>query len=268
MHQKIGRLAELARHAPVPPHPDAAEAGRSAFTRGVDAVLIWMRRHARPVHSVGASLLGAALFAYAWLVGHTVRLITLGACQWPDLPERCVLALWHGSLPSALGAIGKRRPQSQMVVLISTEPRGDSLEVLCRKLGLAVIRGDWEHHGWLALARVAEAVSRGACAVITPDGGGPRCLARVGAVVLAAAADAPLLAIGAECRPGITELHKWDKPRNPLPFGRIVVSIAEPLVFSDFEDAPALESARVTLQKALDQVQGQARRALGLPPEE
>ena len=74
--------------------------------------------------------------------------------------------------------------------------------VLCRLCGLRVIRGDWEHHGWPAVTRMTDVMAKCSCAVITPDGGGPRCTARAGALVLAAAADVPLVAIGAECRPG------------------------------------------------------------------
>ena len=139
--------------------------------------------------------------------------------------------------------------------------------VLCRLLGLRVIRGDWEHRGWPAVRRMATAVAEGTCAVITPDGGGPRRTARAGALVLAAAANVPLLAIGADCRPSIREPHKWDKPRNPLPFGRIAISIEEPLHLDEFHDPSDLESARLRLEQALEDANCKARHALGLTPE-
>ena len=139
---------------------------------------------------------------------------------------------------------------------------------LCRRLGLRVIPLDWEHPGWPAVTRSAELVAAGACAVITPDGGGPRRMARAGALVLAAAAGAPLFAIGAECRPALSEPHKWDRQRTPLPFSRIAISIEEPLLFSDFPDVAAMESGRIALQKALDEARRKVRHRLQLACED
>jgi lysophospholipid acyltransferase (LPLAT)-like uncharacterized protein len=84
--------------------------------------------------------------------------------------------------------------------------------------------------------------------------------------VLAAAAGVPLVAIGAECRPAIPEPHKWDQPRNPLPFGRVAISIEEPAHLEEFRDASDIESARLRLEQALDHAHQKARQALGLTP--
>lgn len=229
--------------------------------------MFWIRRSMPPVHWLGAAVFGFVLFLYAWLVAHTTRLVAAGARQWPDVAEPCVLAVWHGGAPSLLAILAKWRPRRPLVIMIATEPRGDSLTVLCRLLGLRVIRGDWEHHGWEAVARTAQLVAGGACAVITPDGGAPRRVARPGTLVLAAAAGAPLVAIGADCRPALREPHKWDQPRNPVPFGSIAVVISEPLQFHDFEDASAVEAARLRLQQELQAAAASARRALKLTPE-
>jgi lysophospholipid acyltransferase (LPLAT)-like uncharacterized protein len=262
MTPKITRLAELVRHSGTPPHLSAPAAGRNTFTRTLDRWLLWVRRYVPPLHWTGAVVSGLGMFAYAWLVARTSRIVSPGARQWPDVPERSVLAIWHGSAPSFMVALAKLKPRSPITIMVATEPRGDALMVLCRLLGLRVIRGDWEHHGWPAVTRVADAVAKGSCAVITPDGGGPRRTARPGALVLAAAADVPLVAIGAECRPAVTEPHKWDKPRNPVPFGRIAISLEEPLYFEEFQDASDVESARLRLQQALDHADQMAAEAV------
>ena len=268
IHQRMERMAELVRLVSSPSVPSATKAGRNAFTRFIDGQLLWVRRHARLVHRLVATLLGGSLFGYVWVLGRTTRMLSLGPTKWPDVPERCVLAIWHGCAPSLLAAIAKHKPRAALVILISTEPRGDALQVLCRLLGFRVIRGDSEHHGWPSLARVAEAVAAGACAVITPDGGTARGVARAGVVALAAAADAPLVAVGVDCRPGIGQPHKWDRARNPVPFGRIGISVADPMAAGDFQDAAALEAARQRLQQRMDSAQSEARRALGLSAKE
>lgn len=261
----MARLAELVRHTSAPPHPSAPAVGRNAFTRAVDRLILWIRSYLPPLHWAGAALFGLTMYLYAWMAGRSSRLVAVGSKNWPDFPEHCVLAIWHGSAPTLLAAIAKSRPQSPLAILVATEPRGDALMILCRLLGLRVIRGDWEHHGWPALAQLSDAVAAGASAVITPDGGGPRHMARAGALVLAATARAPLVPIGAECRPAISEPHKWDKQRSPLPFGRIAIAIEPSLEFDDFPDAAALESGRRLLQERLRHAWLNARQTLQLP---
>lgn len=259
-------MAELVRHS-TPHPPNASAAGRNAFTRGVDRLILWIRRYLAPLHWTGAVLFGVTMYVYAFLVGRTARMVTVGSRKWPELPERCVLALWHGSAPSLFGALAKCKPATTVAIMVATEPRGDALFVLCRLLGLRVIRGDWGHHGWPALKQIAEIVAAGACAIITPDGGGPRQSARAGVLVLAAAAGVPLIPIGAECRPAIGEPHKWDKARNPLPFGRIAISIEEPIQFAEFHDAAEIETSRLCLEQALNRAKSRAQKALQLTPD-
>lgn len=264
MTEKIERLADLVRKAGATTHPDAGAAGRSAFTQRIDAVLLWMRKYAPPVHWLGAGASGLTLYVYAWIAGKTARLSSMGERAWPDVPERCVLAIWHDSAPSLLAAIAKAKPTVRLAIMVSTEPRGDSLQVLCRLLGIEVIRGDWEHHGWQSVVRLARLAEEGACIMITPDGGGPRRMARAGALVLAAAADVPLVVMGADCQPALREPNKWDQPRNPVPFCQIAIAMEAAVRFGDFEDAAAMDAARVTLERSLNGAASKASRALAL----
>lgn len=148
-------------------------------------------------------------------------------------------------------------------LLVSNDARGDCIALFCRWLGFEIVRGDAQGGGWKALTEMANQVHNGAGALITPDGGGPPFFARVGAAALASAAGRPLIPVGADCSPSVFEGHKWDKPRNPLPYGRIAVACGEPLTFPPFEDAAALERARQQLQEALDRAAVEARGALG-----
>jgi lysophospholipid acyltransferase (LPLAT)-like uncharacterized protein len=148
-------------------------------------------------------------------------------------------------------------------LMVSGDARGDCVALFCRWLGFEIVRGDAEHGGWKALIQIANAVHHGATALISPDGNGPPCIARVGAAALASAVRVPLIPVGADCRPSVFERHKWDNARNPLPYGRIAVACGEPLMFPSFEDAPSLEKARQQLQDALDRAAAEARGALG-----
>ena len=127
--------------------------------------------------------------------------------------------------------------------MVARNPRGDCLALLCRMLGLRVVRGESAGGGWSELTQLAHEVELSGCAVLTADGGGPALVAKVGAVALASATGAPLLAVGTDCRPAIVDWHKWDKARNPVPFGRVAITLGEPWRLSTLTDMASVEQA-------------------------
>jgi lysophospholipid acyltransferase (LPLAT)-like uncharacterized protein len=151
-----------------------------------------------------------------------------------------------------------------MAIMIARDPRGDCLALFCRLLGLRVVRGESGESGWDALAELARRMTRGVCAAITADGGGPARVAKVGAVALASATGAPLLPVCADCRPAIYERHKWDRVRTPLPFGHIDIALGQPRDYRALTDLASIEEARRLLQDALNEVAATARRAIGM----
>jgi lysophospholipid acyltransferase (LPLAT)-like uncharacterized protein len=137
--------------------------------------------------------------------------------------------------------------------MVARDPRGDSLSLLCHLLGLGVVRGDREQGGWEALIELAGEIERGACVIITADGGGPAREAKTGAVALASATGAPLIALGADCHPALSMPHKWDAPRNPIPFCRLAVTTSESYHCPFPLDLPSLEQSRCRLQSILNE---------------
>jgi hypothetical protein len=245
----------------------SSELGRNLLTRAVDAGISVARRFAPPLHWLGAAIFAAALFIYAWLLALTVRLTTTGERQWPDLPVPCVLAMWHGCVNSWVAAMTFKRPREPLAIMIARDPRGDSLALLCRWLGMRVVRGESGERGWEALAELAREMSRGASAVMTADGTGPALVAKVGAVALASATGAPLIPTGADCRPAIQARRKWDQVRTPLPFGRLTVALGRPHQYPVFTDLSSIEQARRRLEDSLNEVASAARDKAGIQPE-
>lgn len=244
------------------PLASPADQDRRLFTQAVDAVFLFTRTHLLPLHLAGAAISAVILFIYAWILVLTVRVINAGQVRWPDFPVGCVLAVWHGSAPSLLIALRARMPRAPVAIMVARDPRGDCLALLCRLLGLRVIRGDSEHGGWEALVELAREIERGACVLITADGGGSAREAKVGAVALASATGRPLIALGADCRPAIFERHKWDSARTPLPFGLVAIVIGKSRVLPLFKSAPEVDAAREWLQSALNNALHTCRRAL------
>ena len=91
-------------------------------------------------------------------------------------------------------------------------------------------------------------------ALITVDGGGPRRIAKVGAVALAAATGAPLVAVGVLSRPAIVQPGKWDRTRIPVPFARVSVVIGESIRLSTPSSIETIEKNLADLQQALNGV--------------
>jgi lysophospholipid acyltransferase (LPLAT)-like uncharacterized protein len=225
--------------------------GRNVLTRTLDTVFALERKYLLPLHWLVAAVTSVILFLYVRLVALTSRLITTGSQEWPDVPTPSVLALWHHDAPSLLVAFAKRRPRTRMVIMISLDPRGDTLALLCRLVGLGVVRGDSHERGWDALLQLAHELMNGACVILTADGGGPARIAKVGAVALASSVGVPLIPVAANCRPAIEERHKWDAARNPLPFGSLFVLLGLARRFEPFEERSSIEEARSWLEATL-----------------
>lgn len=231
-----------------------ADTGRNSWTRTIDLLFAFVRTHALPLHRLSVLVTAVILYCYARLVALTSGLRTAGERMWPDIPAGCVLALWHRDAPSLLVAFLMRRPQTPCSIMIAGDSRGDYLALLCRLAGLNVVRGSSEGHGWQALGRLANALQNGACVIITADGGGPTHVAKVGAVALASSVSALLLPLALDCYPAIEERHKWDRARNPLPFGSILVAVGSGRVFDPITKPEEIERARAWLEEDLDRI--------------
>jgi lysophospholipid acyltransferase (LPLAT)-like uncharacterized protein len=260
---RLRQIEELIKQSGDRPPRKSSELGRNLLTRAVDTGIRAVRRFAPPLHWLGAAIFAGVLFIYAWLLALTVRLTTTGERQWPDLPAPCVLAMWHGCVNSWVVAMTAKQPRAPLAIMIARDPRGDSLALLCRWLGMRAVRGESGERGWEALAELARKMSRGASAVITADGTGPALVAKVGAVALASATGAPLIPTGAACRPAIHARRKWDQVRTPLPFGRVAVALGHSHQYPIFADLLSIEQARCRLEDSLNEVASAARSKAG-----
>ncbi|MEW6127247.1 MAG: DUF374 domain-containing protein [Acidobacteriota bacterium] len=238
------------------------ESQRNLWTRSFDTILAFFREHLPFIHRLGATLSALGLRVYARLVAFTSRLTATGAYRFPNLPAPAVIALWHGCAPSLLVAFAKHPLSARTAIMVARDARGDALALLCRWLGLEVVRGDSSGQGWKALGELARVIEQGGYVLMTADGGGPARIAKVGAVALASATRAPLIPLGADCRPAIAERHKWDAARNPVPFGRIVVATDESMVLATLADEKLIEEAQLRLQAKLNQISEAASQIL------
>ena len=228
--------------------------GRNILTRAIDSTFALVRKYLPPLHWLVVALAATVMFLYAQVVAFTARLVSTGSSQWPNIPAPCVLALWHRDAPSLLVIFAKRRPPCRTAIMVSHDPRGDSLALLCRIIGFHVVRGDSEEGGREALLELARELMNGASVILTADGGGPAWQAKVGAIALASAVGVPLIPLGADCYPAIAEPHKWDAARNPVPFCSLKMLLGPPRTFEPLTEHTSVEEAQAWLEKTLNEL--------------
>jgi lysophospholipid acyltransferase (LPLAT)-like uncharacterized protein len=156
-----------------------------------------------------------------------------------------------------------QRPPVDLAILIAPDPRGDFVALLCRMLGLTVVRGSGDEGGWDALIDLAQKIELGASVIITTDGGGPARVVKVGALALASATGVPLVPLSADCHPAIVERRKWDAARNPVPFARVAIAMGEPLRIGPSTGLEMIEQNRQSLQLALEALSAKPKQMLG-----
>ena len=256
------RLAFISQLLPPSTKLADKDLGRNVLTRTLDTAFALVRTYLPPLHWFLAAMTATVLFLYVQMVVVTARLVTTGSLVWPHVPTPSVLALWHRDAPSLLVAFAKRRPHARTVIMIARDPRGDYLALLCRLIGLGVVRGGSEEGGWDALLQLAHELTDGACVILTADGGGPARIAKVGAVALASSVGVPLIPLAADCHPAIEERHKWDAARNPLPFGNLTVLLGPARRFAPLMELSSIEEARSWLEVALNRASFDAVAAL------
>ena len=205
---------------------------------------------------------GVLLYLYAMTAASTIRLAGASRTKLQEIPSPCVLAIWHGSSPSLLVALRAAMLDRPFSILVATDPRGDCLAILCACLGMRVVRGDASHGGEAALETLTRDLSDGRSVIVTADGGGPRYVAKLGAVALASVTGLPLIPIGADCRPALAEPRKWDVSRNPVPFGSIVIVVGECRYIPGQAHIETLEDGRRWLERALNECMLAARNSL------
>ncbi|MCC7428787.1 MAG: lysophospholipid acyltransferase family protein [Alphaproteobacteria bacterium] len=216
------------------------------------------------------------LARYLWLCYRTTRFDIVGAEHAARLRRSgrpYIVALWHEHL--ALMGFFWRRPMGGQVeisgrpplVLVSQHRDGALIGRVLGNLGMGAIAGSSSRGGSAALKAMVEAIERGHCIGITPDGPrGPRRQAEPGVVALAAMAQVPVLAVAVVVRRH-KRLRSWDRMRLPLPFTRGAFAAAAPVTVAREADEAARAAALEQIAAAMNAASAAAEAGAGIPPE-
>jgi lysophospholipid acyltransferase (LPLAT)-like uncharacterized protein len=173
-----------------------------------------MKQLKRVLYMIGPYVIGPALRLYGKVVFNTSRITVHGAA-----PQGVVvLAIWHGRL--AFVPLLAVRPTA---VLSSPSKDGRLGAVVAAAFGFESLAGSSSKQAAMGARRAVQALRRGTCLFLTPDGPkGPQYVAKEGATAVAKLAKVSVVPCGASCTRGKV-FASWDKLLLPLPFGRIHV---------------------------------------------
>ena len=194
------------------------------------------------------------------VLGATWRVRTVG-----EDPLGCgdplVLTAWHRGLLIAAYCWRNRG----IVVPVSQSRDGDLASSVIRRLGFAASpRGSSSSSTTGLLRNLIRQAREGQPVGILPDGPrGPAGTAKPGVIALARASGARLVPIGISASPS-KQFGSWDRAILPLPFARVTCSYGDPIQVPKKATGEALERLRSEFEAALDRVNLQLDRELGI----
>jgi lysophospholipid acyltransferase (LPLAT)-like uncharacterized protein len=188
----------------------------------------------------------------------------------PDSYERLagelpvIVTFWHGEhfmTPFF-------RQQHRVKVLISRHRDGEINAIAAQRLGLETIRasgspgGDFRRKGGVTgFQTMREALTQGWNVALTADVPKISRVAGRGVVLLGQASGRPIYPV-AVATSRFFKLNNWDRSTVNLPFGRLVITIGNPIRVPAAADDATLESARRQVEAELNRVTDRAYAAV------
>lgn len=162
---------------------------------------------------------------------------------------KAVYATWHQRMPYHFHYFGTRH----VTMMISQSRDGEYAARVARWLGFKNVRGSSTRGGTAALKALIREIRKGEIGGMLADGPlGPARVAKIGSVVIARDAEAPLIGMlwGAD---RCWLLNTWDRYLIPKPFARVVVYYCEPIRIPRSAKGEELESYRRLFEERLNQ---------------
>lgn len=162
--------------------------------------------------------------------------------------RRALYATWHQRMAFQHRQLGVRN----LIIMVSQSRDGEYAARLARRLGFQEMRGSSTRGGLRALRQLAQKIRDGASGGMLADGPlGPPRVAKMGSVVIARNAQAPIIPVawGAD---RCWTFNSWDRFLIPKPFARIVIYYGEPIRIPLSDRGKQLEKHRLLLEKTLN----------------
>ena len=148
--------------------------------------------------------------------------------------EGVIFGMWHDRLAFGPGIFHSNK---KTAALVSPHSDGKIISSIILKFNFEIVEGSSNKNSGPALKKIIQKLAQGSNIVITPDGPrGPRHKIKGSVTALAKKYSCNLMPIACSCSNYIL-LKSWDKLIMPLPFGKIIVLIGEPIKLGDDDTA-------------------------------
>ena len=191
------------------------------------------------------------------LLARTWRWEIHGYEHYTSLKERTssiIYAFWHGRILAATYFWRNRG----IVVLTSENKDGEYIAHIIHRFGYGSSRGSSSRGAVIGTIGLIRTLKQGAPVAFTVDGPrGPRHQVQQGVTWLASYSQHPILPFHIEAHPA-KNLESWDRFQIPLPFSRVRVDIAEPILLEKDLSEDVLETKRIELENTLNRLRESA----------
>ena len=188
------------------------------------------------------------------LIGRTVRWEVEGWEHWEAITnagQTPIYTFWHNRIFLATYFWQQRR----IVAMTSQSFDGEYIARFIQRFGYGAARGSSTRGGVGAIVEMVRLMRSGLPTAFTIDGPkGPRCVAKMGAVLLAKKTGHPILPFTITAKKFWTAKKSWDHSQVPKPFTPVRVDIAPPIYVPADADEQILEAKRDELQRSLDAI--------------
>ncbi len=174
-----------------------------------------------------------------------------------------IFCVWHGRqfMMPKLWPTG-----APLWVLGSTSFEGQLALAVARWFGIRTIDRQKSALSPLAVRTILRVLRSGESVGLTPDGSrGPRMNVMPGVIELARMSGAPLVPAAYSCSTSIA-FSSWDRFLAPLPFGRGIFVVGEPIRVARTANPVEMECARRSLEDALNSITRMADVEVGRAP--
>jgi lysophospholipid acyltransferase (LPLAT)-like uncharacterized protein len=159
-----------------------------------------------------------------------------------------IYAFWHGRILASTYFWRNRG----IVVLTSENKDGEYIAQVIHRFGYGSSRGSSSRGAVKGTIGLIRTLKQGAHVAFTVDGPrGPRYLVQQGVTWLASYSQHPILPFHIEAKHA-KKFSSWDQFQVPLPFSRVRVDIAEPMMLEKDLSEEVLEQKRVELENTLN----------------
>ena len=210
------------------------------------------RAEVAAIAAIGAPIVGVLGRTLRWRaegLGHLDAVEAAG--------QQPVYALWHGRILPAISFLRDRG----IVAITSENYDGEWIARLMRRFGYGASRGSTSRGAGRALRQLLRDVKDKPVAFTVDGPRGPARTAQPGAVWLARATGNPVVPFHIEAARHWT-LRSWDRGQVPCPFSRVAIVFGEPMHIPRDAARPALEQARLQLERSLADCERRCREML------